>query len=60
MADLPRLTTTRCQMGRSDEAGGEQLRNNLGELKTWPATPVDESFAIILDVQHLTLSELLP
>jgi hypothetical protein len=41
MADPPRLTTTRCQMGRSERWSTRQAKLEESELKTWPATPVE-------------------
>ena len=44
MADPPRLTTTRCQMGRSERWSTRQEEPaGKANLKTWPATPVEQS-----------------
>lgn len=61
MADPPRLTKTRCQMGRSDETAGKAfLEDVTSELKTWPATPVEASLRTLSQGCLETLSALLP
>ena len=53
MADPPRLTETRCQMGRSEKTAGPDGSNSemKSEFETWPATPVEAS----LEINEVTL-----